>query len=159
MSTPEASIDSRVHVPLGGDLELYQQVGEWAPSVAGFKRFDLTPQSEGFRSAPGVELVQLVRSSAVLSAMFFIAEAFEGSAPKLILDSDLHPALNSFPLAPLPDWVNDGTISYASLLLSDKPLLWLTDDTLRVYADGVPASSTKGQLVIVMRVLPRAVVA
>ncbi len=146
--------------PFGGDRALYQQIAAWAPAIAGYVHFDLTPETPGLVGKPGITIAELDAGSALLLDLLFIAEPFDGTTPTLFVDTDLHPDLQTHSLDSIVDWQGDGTISEGRPLLGDPHAkLWLEPDAIRVRLDdelsGGDPGSTTGLAVVVLRILPR----
>lgn len=152
---PEAS---RIHIPLGADQELYSQMSSWAAELAGFLRFDLTPETPGFVGKPGLDLVALTPGDVILNDWYFGFELFDGSSPMLHVGTDLYPDLAAHALDSRNDWMSDGNVCTGDYLLaSGRPKVWNVHDTVRAYLgdnQGDDPGSTQGIVTIVMRVLP-----
>src|SRR5215831_18459285 len=83
--------DRRVHVPIGGDVELYSQMSDWAPAIAGFVRFDFKPSTPGLQGKPGIPIAELPAGAALLTAIYVVLEAWDGNRPQLYVGTARHP--------------------------------------------------------------------
>lgn len=156
--------EGRAHVPLGGDVELYDQMGAWAPGLAGFLRFDLDYDTPGLIGEPGVDLTTIAAGDVVLSSNLFVVVPFDVSSSSqghLTVEGVGESYVGSFSIDTLNDWQSYDYASIGESLFGIRdPLLFRRPSVVRFYVDlqGGDLAPTVGLLAIVLRVLPAPVV-
>lgn len=148
-------------MPLGGDVELYNQMGSWAPEIAGFLRFDLDYQTPGLMGRPGLDLIEIAPGDVVLTSYLFVTVPFDGTPgfqAELSVEGVGEEYTASFSVDALNDWQSYDYASVAEGLFGIRdPLLFRRPTTVRFYiadSTGGDPGSTQGRLTIVLRVLP-----
>lgn len=151
----------RTHVPLGADVELYYQIADWAPGIAGFKRFDIRHDTPDAAGQPGVKLGDLQRGDAVLDSYLFVVEPFDTTASYVqgyLACSGVDGYVQSFTVDQLNDWQGYGIANAGEGLFGvSVPLVFTSDTEVRFYVGDnkeEDPGSTQGWIVLVLRVLP-----
>lgn len=152
--------DGRAHVPLGADVELYKQVGAWAPGIAGFAVLDLDYDTPGLLGKPGVDLAVLAVADVVLFGYLFVVVPFDevpGASGYLTVEGVGDEYVQSYGVDGLNDWQSYDYASVGEALFGRDPLLFRRATALRFYvgdSQGDPVAVTHGRITIVLRILP-----